>query len=70
MERLGVRLGSRGLMVGGMLLSLGHPNAVTIGWLALSSDHRHGVGRALVEKAFAEAVGRPVRSSPLVRGIE
>ena len=55
------RLGS-GPIVGGMLLSRSHPDAVTIGWLAVRSDHRrHGVGRALVEKAVAEAAGRPVR---------
>lgn len=55
------RLGS-GPIVGGMLLSRSHPDAVTIGWLAVQSDHRrHGVGKALVEKAVAEAPGRPVR---------
>lgn len=56
------RLASGGPMVGGMLLSLSRPDAVTIGWLAVRSDHRrHGVGRALVEKAVTEAAGRPVR---------
>ncbi len=55
------RLGS-GPIVGGMLLSRSHPDAVTIGWLAVRSDNRrHGVGRALAEKAVAEAAGRPVR---------
>lgn len=52
------RLGSRGPMVGGMLLSLREPDAVTIGWLAVKADHRRrGVGRALVAKAVAR---RPV----------
>lgn len=56
------RPGSGGPMVGGMLLSGSPPDAITIGWLAVRSDHRRrGVGRALVEKAVAEAASQPVR---------
>lgn len=51
-----------GQMVGGLLLSRRHPEVVTIGWLAVLSKHRcRGVGRALVEKAIAEADGGLLR---------
>ena len=49
-------------IVGGMWLSYGSADTVTLSWLAVRSAHRRqGIGRALVETALAVAAGRAMR---------
>ncbi len=56
------RLEADAPMVGGMWLSYGNTDSITLSWLAVQPAHRRrGIGTALVEAALGEAAGRSVR---------